>query len=161
MLALPALLIAAPASADETGFLKSLAGDWTGNGMVKLGTGSTPFNVTCNFDSRANGPRLSMKGTCRGLILVSRSVGADLKTDGARYSGTYVGPAGGRSGLNGSRRGDTINLAVHWAKVVNGDRRADMTIRKLGDDGMKLMTIDTDPASGREVTTSDINLRRK
>lgn len=158
---LPLLFFAVPASADETGFLKSLEGNWTGKGLVKTSAQAKPLNVTCNFDSRADGDALSMKGSCRGLLIISRSIGADLKTSGARYSGIYIGPAGGRSSLNGARRGDTINLAVRWAKPVNGDRNADMMIQKIGSNGMKLTTIDLDPSSGQKVTTSEINLQRK
>lgn len=160
-LLLPLLLLAAPAFADETGFLKSLEGSWTGSGMVKTNAQAKPLNVTCSFDSRADGTALSMKGNCRGLLVISRSIGADLQTNGARYSGVYIGPQGGRSSLNGARRGNTINLAVHWAKPVNGDRNADMMIQKIGNNGMRLTTVDRDPTSGQKVTTSEINLQRK
>jgi hypothetical protein len=161
ILTLSLVLAAGTASADDTAFLKSLEGSWTGKGMVKTSTQARPVNVTCNFSSRANGSSLSMQGNCRGLLVVSRAISADLKASGTRYSGIYVGPAGGRSGLNGSRNGNTINLAVHWAKPVNGDRSAEMRIQKLGNSGMKLMTIDRDPGSGQQVTTSEINLQRK
>ncbi|MDX3925726.1 MAG: hypothetical protein QHC90_07940 [Shinella sp.] len=155
------LLTAGPAFADEASFLESIAGNWSGRGTVKLRIDRSPINVNCNLGSQANGPALSMSGTCRGLVVVSRSISADLRARGTRYSGTYVGPQGGRSALSGSRRGNTINLAVRWAKEVNGDHSATMTIRKTGDNRLTLTTIDKDPATGRSVVTSEINLRRR
>ena len=92
--------------------------------------------------------------------MVSRSISADISASGNSYSGTYVGPAGGRSGLSGKRSGDSIDLAVRWAKPVNGDRAARMTIEKVGEDGLRLLTVDRDPATGKSVATSDITLKR-
>jgi len=56
--------------------------------------------------------------------------------------------------------GNAIKLAIRWAKEVNGDRSASMTIEKVGSDGMRLTTVDTDPRTGKNVVTSQINLRR-
>lgn len=153
-------LFAAAAEADEQAFLGSLEGKWAGRGMVKTRADARPLNVSCNFNSQAAGLALSMRGTCRGLIVFSRSISADLAYNGADYNGIYIGPMGGRSGLVGKRRGNAINLIVHWAKEVNGDHRANMTLQKVGENGMRLTTIDVDPRSGGRIVTSDINLRR-
>ncbi|OAP36604.1 hypothetical protein AU381_19130 [Sinorhizobium glycinis] len=151
---------AGTALADETAFLDSLEGKWTGSGMVLTRINRAPINVSCNFDSEADGSALSMKGTCRGLLVISRSISADLRSKGATYSGVYVGPRGGRSALTGSRRGNAINLTIRWAREVNGDRRARLVVQKVGENGMRLSTIDEDPSSGKRVVTSEINLRR-
>jgi hypothetical protein len=153
-------LFAAAAAADEQAFLGSLEGKWTGRGIVKVRADGVPINVSCSFDTRSAGLAFSMRGTCRGLILISRSISADLNYNGAHYSGTYIGPKGGRSGLVGNRRGSAINLTIHWAKEVNGDRRATLVLQKVGENGMKLTTLDDDPRSGGRIVTSDINLRR-
>ncbi len=58
------------------------------------------------------------------------------------------------------RSGNAIKLAILWAKEVNGDRSARMTIEKIGSNGMRLTTIDTDPKTGKGIVTSQINLRR-
>ncbi|MBD9651756.1 hypothetical protein JVX98_06235 (plasmid) [Ensifer sp. PDNC004] len=154
-------LAAGGARADEGAFLKTLGGNWAGTGTVRIRTNLSPVNVTCSFNSEASGLALSMEGVCRGLLVISRSVDAKLRYSGSTYSGSYLGPRGGRAGLNGSRRGDAINLTIRWAKEVNGDRSADLTLRKIGANGMRLTTIDVDPASGRRVVTSEINLKRK
>ncbi|TIN68565.1 MAG: hypothetical protein E5Y30_23015, partial [Mesorhizobium sp.] len=103
---------------------------------------------------------LSLDGNCRGLVVVTRAISADLKASGAKYSGTYVGSRTGPAQLNGSRSGNAINLGIRWAKEVNGDRRAQMKVEKRGEKGMRLTVIDTDPKTGKSVVTSRIDLQR-
>jgi hypothetical protein len=146
--------------ADEADFLQSLDGDWSGKGMVKVRTDSSPVNVSCSFDSDATATSLSLDGNCRGMIIISRAIGADLKASGTKYSGSYTGAGTGTAGLNGKRSGNAINLGIRWAKEVNGDRVAQMTVKKVGENGMTLTTVDTDPKTGKSVVTSQINLRR-
>lgn len=149
-----------PALADEAGFLKSIGGSWSGKGMVVTRIGSAPLNVTCKFDTSSNGTSLTMSGLCRGLVVVRRTVSADIRANGTKYSGTYLGPSGRPSSLSGSRSGNSINFAVRWSREVNGDRAAQMTIEKIGNTGLRLRTIDNDPRTGRNVVTSDIRLTR-
>lgn len=161
---LMAALILPPTSAsraDEGAFLKTLGGNWAGTGTVRIRAHMSPMNISCNFSSKASDAALSMEGVCRGMLLISRSIDAKLRFTGSTYSGSYLGPRGGRAGLNGTRRGDAINLTIRWAKEVNGDRSADLTLRKVGTNGMQLKTIDVDPASGKRIVTSEINLKRK
>ncbi|KQM34837.1 hypothetical protein ASF03_00790 [Rhizobium sp. Leaf68] len=153
-------MISTPAAADETAFLSSLGGSWKGSGTVTTRIGSRPVNVNCTFQTTASGPSLQMNGTCRGFVVVRRSISADLTARGTRYSGNYVGPSGRPSALSGSRRGENINLTVRWNRDINGDRVAGMTISKLGRDGLRLRTTDKDGANGPTVTTADIRLTR-
>ncbi len=146
--------------AQEAEFLQSLDGNWSGKGTVKVRADSSPINVTCKFDSDATDTSLSLDGNCRGLIVVSRSIGANLKADGSKYSGSYTGAGTGKAGLNGKRSGNAINLAIRWAKEVNGDRQAQLTVKKVGENGMTLTTVDEDPKTGKSIVTSQINLRR-
>jgi len=148
------------AHAAEAEFLKSLEGNWTGKGTVKVRADSKPVNVSCKFNSDAGGTSLSLDGNCTGLVVFTRAISADLKTSGASYSGSYVGAGTGPAGLNGSRKGNAINLGISWAKEVNGDRMAQMTIEKVGDNGMRLTTVDKDPKTGASVVTSRINLTK-
>lgn len=152
---------ASAAPAAEGDFLGTLAGNWSGKGTVLTRIGASPINVTCNFASTAGTSTLSMQGNCRGMLVVQRSISADLKASGSRYSGTYVGPAGQPSALSGSRQGNAINLGVRWAKETNGDRTANMTIERIGSDRLRLQTVDNDPSSGKQVVTSRIDLSRR
>ena len=154
------LLTSAGAHAQEASFLRSLEGTWSGTGTARLRIDSKPINLKCTFKSTSGDASLSMKGTCTGLVVVRRAVEAQLQAKGSGYSGIYVGPAGGRSGLSGARRGDSIELSVRWAKTVNGDRDALMSVTKKGANGLQLSTSDRDPATGKTVVTSSITLTR-
>lgn len=153
-------LVTSPTLANESQFLASLGGTWKGNGTVRMRTNATPVNVTCTFQSNAAGQSLRMEGTCRGLIVVKRAISADLAANGNSYKGNYVGPSGRPSALSGNRQGNAINLTVRWNREINGDRVANMTISKVGNNGLRLRTTDKDGANGRNVVTSDIQLTR-
>ncbi len=158
---LAAVCLATPVTADEIGFLKPLNGSWTGTGKVLRKIGDAPINVSCRFTISAPGSSISMRGNCRGLLIINRAISAQLTARGNRYSGTYTGPSGATSRLSGSRQGDVINLAVRWARLVNGDSDANMTIRRQGNGQLTLRTIDKDLSSGKAIVTSEINLHRQ
>jgi hypothetical protein len=155
------LLVAAGAAhADETKFLQSFKGNFAGKGTVQVTTDVPNVSVSCSFKSNATSTSLSLDGNCRGLIVVSRSISANLKVTGAKYSGVYVGSRTGPAQLNGSRSGNAINLGIRWAQEVNGDRKARMTVEKMGENGIRLTVTDTDPKTGKSVVTSRIDLQR-
>lgn len=128
--------------------------------MALMKIDGKPINVRCSLSFRTGESSLSMQGSCRGLLVVQRRISANLQASGQRYRGSYVGPGGQESSLSGRRQGNAINLAVRWAKPVNGDRAATMTIERIGNNRARLQTIDKDPASGRSVVTSRIDLSR-
>jgi len=149
------------AFSQEAAFLEGVSGSWTGSGTVKVRTHSSPVKITCNFESGSTESTLKLDGDCRGMVILSRAISADLSIADGRYSGSYIGAGTGEAGLSGKRVGDKINLGIKWAKEVNGDRTANMTIEKVGSQGMSLTTVDKDPATGESVVTSRIDLRRK
>ncbi|RWX76087.1 hypothetical protein EPK99_20785 [Neorhizobium lilium] len=156
-----AMSVSSAASAAEQDFLKSIEGQWSGGGKVLTSIGGSNVNVTCNMQSDAQASSFSMNGTCRALAVVSRSFNANIKASGNAYSGNYVGVSGKPSKLVGSRSGDTIALDVTWAVAEYGDRDAKMTIQKVGDDGLRIRTVDQDPKSGKSVVTTQLDLKRK
>lgn len=151
---------AGAAHADEADFLRSFEGNFAGKGTVKVTTEAPTVSVSCRFNSDATSSSLSLDGTCRGLVVVTRAISADLKSRGTKYTGTYVGSRTGPAQLSGRRSGNAISLGIRWAKEVNGDRTAQMTVEKNGEDGMRLTVIDVDPKTGERVLTSRIDLRR-
>ncbi|EUB98340.1 hypothetical protein PMI07_006654 [Rhizobium sp. CF080] len=167
MRVLPAIALVCTASfyssalASEEDFLKSIEGQWTGGGSVLTKLGGSNVNVSCNMQSDAASSSFSMNGTCRALAVVSRSFTANVKASGASYSGNYTGVSGKPSKLEGSRNGNTINLDVTWANPIYGDRAAKMTIEKVGDDGLRIRTIDRDPDTGKSIVTTQLDLRRR
>jgi hypothetical protein len=156
-----AISFSSTAFASEDGFLKSIEGQWTGGGKVLTGIGGKNVNVSCNMHSDAQSSSFSMSGTCRALAVVSRSFNAEVKTSGNSYSGNYVGVSGKPSRLQGSRDGNTIAFNVTWAQPEYGDREAKMTIQKVGEDGLRIRTIDQDPKSGKSVVTTQLDLKRQ
>lgn len=155
------LLVAAGAAhADETKFLQSFKGNFAGKGTVQVTTDVPNVSVSCSFKSNATSTSLSLDGNCRGLVVVSRAISANLKVTGAKYSGVYAGSRTGPAQLNGSRSGNAINLGIRWAQEVNGDRKARMTVEKRGENGIRLTVTDTDPKTGKNVVTSRIDLTR-
>jgi hypothetical protein len=156
-----AMSISSGAFASEDDFLKSIEGQWTGGGKVLTSIGGNNVNVSCKMQSDAQSSSFSMNGTCRALAVVSRSFNAKVKAAGNSYSGNYVGVSGKPSKLVGSRAGDTIAFNVTWAQPEYGDRDAKMTIQKVGEDGLRIRTIDQDPKSGKSVVTTQLDLKRQ
>ena len=152
--------IAGPAHANDGDFLKSFAGSWVGKGTVKTDADSKPIRINCKFASNATDSSLSLDGKCTGYVVFSRTIGADVKTNGQTYTGRYIGSSTGPAGLSGNRSGDALVLGIRWAKEVNGDRAAQLKLEKVGDNGMRLTTTDKDPATGKSIVISEINLSR-
>src|SRR5882724_2272991 len=96
-----ALSLGGIAHAADAEFLKSLGGNWAGRGSVKIDADSSPINVNCKFASDTTESSMSLDGKCTGLIVVSREIAANIKTDGKSYKGTYVGSSTGPAGLSG------------------------------------------------------------
>ncbi|ESX19265.1 MULTISPECIES: hypothetical protein [unclassified Mesorhizobium] len=154
------LTASAAAHADEANFLSSLQGNFSGKGTVKVTTDAPTVNVSCTFNSDATSSSLSLDGNCRGLVVVTRAISANLKARGAKYTGVYVGSRTGPAQLAGSRSGNAISLGIRWAAEVNGDRKAWLTVEKTSGDGMRLTVTDVDPKTGKNVVTSRIDLKR-
>lgn len=148
------------AVASDADFLQSIEGQWTGGGTALAKLGGSNIKVSCKMTSDANRGSFSMDGTCRALAVVSRSFNAKVRSSGTAYSGTYVGISGKPSKLSGARKGDTISFDVTWANVVYGDRKATMTIQKIGDSGLRIQTIDKDPGTGKTIVTTRLDMRR-
>lgn len=154
------LLLAQPAFAAERGFLGSLGGNWSGKGSFRVNTKAPAVSVSCSFAAKASMVSLTLDGNCRGMVLISRSIGVRLKAEGQRYGGTYIGSRTGPAALSGRRRGDVLDLGIRWAKPVNGDRNAEMRVEKLGRNAMRIVTIDRDATTGKSVITAQVDLRR-
>lgn len=149
------------AAASEEQFLTSLKGQYEGTGQVRLRTNKGPINVSCSFRSTTTSSTLSLNGKCRGLVVVSRTIKADLTSKAGAYRGSYIGAGSGPATLAGKRSGKALNLTIRWAKEINGDRQARLSVAKSGSRGLTLTTTDLDPTTGKAVVTSKIVLQRK
>lgn len=155
-----AMFAAGSAHADEAAFLRSLDGNWVGRGSVKVRTSAPRITVSCKFTSRSTANSLALEGNCRGLLVFSRRIAIRLKTRGGTYSGTYIGAGTGPATLRGNRSGNALNLTIRWAKNVNGDRTAMLTLQKSATNRTQISTTDKDRKTGNSVVTSRINLQR-
>jgi hypothetical protein len=100
-----------------------------------------------------------MRGTCRALVVISRSISSDLVVSGYNYSGRHSGPEG-EATLQGQHSDNSLDLALHWDQPVRGDQDARMEVRLLAPDELTLRTLDQDALTGRSIVTTDLRLRR-
>ncbi|MDQ0323148.1 C-terminal processing protease CtpA/Prc [Pararhizobium capsulatum DSM 1112] len=99
-----------------------------------------------------------MNGTCR-FLLFRQSLGLTLaKAANNRVTGTYTGAKTGPAQLSGTVRGDIV-LNVNWGAPVNGDRIAQMVIRRTGENSFEQTVIDK--VDGKTRTTSRFSFERK
>ena len=77
------LLSATAAHADEASFLRSLQGKFAGKGTVRIRTNSPVMNISCTFTSDTTDTSLSLDGTCRAMMIMTRQIRADLAISGA------------------------------------------------------------------------------
>ena len=145
---------------DDASYLIGFRGDWQGAGFVKVKSSFPEVAVDCAFKSTATDTALKLDGVCKALLVIMKSVSAELVVNEEQYFGTYTGARTGPALLEGKRIGDAIDLNITWAGEVNGDRTAIMKIAKTATDQMMLSIIDIDPNTGNWITTSQFELRR-
>ena len=71
-----ALCCGSAAHAADADFLQSLEGNWAGKGSVKVDADSSPISVNCKFASDTTESSMSLDGSCTGMVVVSRDIGA-------------------------------------------------------------------------------------
>jgi hypothetical protein len=106
---------------------------------------------------------VSLRGTCRAAVIVSRDFGADVSFDpgSGRYSGVYTGSKIGPARLSGRRSGDAVNLTITWPQPVNGDTKARMTIRNGGDGQLQILVTDEVAPGGPTTEMTNLVLSRR
>lgn len=146
----------AVAQAGEADFLRSLEGSWSGGGPVRMRPSSSPLNVSCSISTDATDTSLSLDGSCTGLAVFTRRIGAELRFNGGTYSGTYDGSPRGTASLAGNRSGRTLELALDWPNRPT----ASMRLASPDANRMVLTTIETHPDTGEQVVTAELELTR-
>jgi hypothetical protein len=159
--ALVAVGLAKPAVADSS-YLDRFTGAFSGQGFVQREQDTSPRRVSCRVaGTKPAANRLSIDGTCRAAIIVSRRIGADIRFDPAskRFSGTYRGSSRGPAQLsNGRLRGGTLTLDLTYPTPVHGDRSAVLRIDNAGNGRFTLSV--TDEVDGKPTKTSDVMLSK-
>ena len=153
---------AVAASADDQTFLNRFEGDWSGGGPVRRNAQSPVINATCTVASDHAANRMSVGGSCRGAVVFTRDISANVSYDAAtgRYSGTYVGARAGPAAISGKRSGNRVNFTMTWPKPVNGSTKARMTITNDGQGVLRIQVISQPQSNGPITTLSDLTFRR-
>ena len=145
---------------DALQFSSDLSGEWKGGGdvLAKIEQ-ERPYRVRCDFTVDASDVRFDLDGEC-GALFLKRPIRTVLEREGDAVTGTYDAELRtGTAALEGEARDGAIELDVDWGGEVNGDTEARMRIVREGE-ALRVLTIDRDPATGEDVTTSDILLER-
>ena len=160
---------AAPATAEneavvampQNGLAIGMAGTWSGRGTVLPSfEQEKPFRVKCEFDVSGDESSVSLDGEC-GALFVKRKVAVALTEGENGITGTY--DAALRTGiaeLSGTKEGNTIDLEVNWGGEVNGDTEGTMVIERTGENALRIVFRDVNPASGEEEVTTQFELTR-
>ena len=142
-------------------FSPALSGAWEGRGEVFVNMEQErPFNVRCDLTVDASDTTFDLDGEC-GALFVKRPIRVSLTREGEAITGTY--DADLRTGIATMEGGETdgaIEMEITWGGEVNGDTTADMRIVRDGEDGLRIVFTDIDPATGEDRTTSDLVLER-
>ncbi|KAB0680866.1 hypothetical protein [Aureimonas leprariae] len=161
-LSIAALAFGMPSAARaDASFLQRFDGGWQGSGTVQRDVDPSPRRVSCRVTgSRPTPNRVSITGTCRAAVIVTRRIGADIRYDPAskRFTGTYTGSTKGPAQVSGTQRGDALVLTMIYAVPIYGDRNATMTIRNAGNGQFSLVV--TDKVDGADKQTSNVSFSK-
>ena len=157
----PASETSSNASTDPGAFVSAMGGTWAGRGTVLPSfEQETPFRVTCEFDVSDDGSAFVIDGEC-GALFVKRRINVTLEDEDGVINGTYEAELRtGTALLSGTRDGPTIDLDVTWGGEVNGDTEGTMKIERTGDDALRIVFRDMNPATGQDEITSEFELER-
>jgi len=142
---------------DETGFLSSLEGRFSGNGTLQNAGGSSR-SLTCEFNGDQEGLRLSLDGSCSTAAVFSATIKIELRHDPktGRYAGTFRESTRTVANLAGTRQGQRLTLAFNeTAESVRPNPPATLTIsRQQGEVALTLRG--SQPGKGQNL---DLSLR--
>ena len=151
------LLISTAQAAPKT-FFDNLSGSWSGSGKAYLSKYGE-VSAHCRVAIAGAETRLAMTGIC-GKLVFRRAIGLSLRNAGGnRYVGTYTGSTTGPAKLDGALRGDRLVMTIKWGALVNGDRTAQMVLKRTGPNSFVQIVNDT--VEGKSRSTSSFAFRRR
>jgi hypothetical protein len=146
-----------------TAVLDRYAGSFAASGTVLVGPNANSHQVRCQFTaSRQGATGLSLRGTCRAYLIISRSISVDLAWDpqSGRVTGTYTGSRVGPAQLIGRQVGADFDLTIEWPKPLYGDTTAQMRVASLDPDRFRIVVMDRIGVDGPVRATTDLTLLR-
>jgi hypothetical protein len=156
------LCIAGGADAATT-VLDRYVGSFAGSGTILEGPDANSHQVRCRFTaSRQGATDLSLRGTCRAHLIVSRSISVDLTWDpeSGRVTGTYTGSRVGTAQLTGRQMGADLHLTITWPKPLYGDTTANLRVDSVDADRFRIVVMDRIGVNGLVRATTDLALLR-
>jgi hypothetical protein len=151
------------ASATTT-VLDRYAGTFTASGTILEGPNANSHQVRCHFTAAPQGATgLSLRGTCRAYLIISRSVTVDLtwEAESGRVTGTYTGSRVGMAQLRGTQIGRDFDLAIAWPKPLYGDTTANLRVTMITPDRIRIVVMDRVGVNGPVRATTDLTLMRR
>jgi hypothetical protein len=144
--------------------LDRYTGSFAASGTILEGPSASPHQVRCHFTaSRQGAMGLSLRGTCRAYLVLSRSISVDLTWDpqSNRVTGTYTGSRVGTAQLEGRQAGADLDLTLTWPAPLYGDTTANLRVASLRSDRYRIVVRDRIGANGPVRATTDLTLVRR
>ncbi|WP_243369238.1 hypothetical protein [Microvirga solisilvae] len=160
---IPLLGLLAGTAGAATTALERYVGSFSGSGTILEGPDATSHQVRCRFTILERGATsLSLQGTCRAYLIISRSISANLAWDpgSGQVTGTYTGSRVGTARLTGRQTGADFDLTIEWPKPLYGDTTAQMKVASLDQDRFRIVVTDRIGTNGPAKATTDLTLLR-
>jgi hypothetical protein len=157
MLCIVEVANAAPAVLDR------YTGSFAGSGTILEGPNANSHQVNCSFTaSRQGGTGLSLRGTCRAYLILSKSISVDLDWNprSDRVTGTYTGSRVGTAQLAGKQTGGGFDLTITWPKPLYGDTSANLRVASANPGRFRIVVMDRIGVNGAVRATTDLTLLR-
>ena len=129
--ALSSALLIPAAQAAPAKFFDNLSGSWSGSGQAYV-TKYGDISANCRVAITGAETKVAMNGSC-GMLVFRQALGLSIRNAGGnKYVGTYTGSKTGPAKLEGTLRGDRLEMTIRWGGLVNGDRTAQMVLHRTG-----------------------------
>ena len=128
------------------------------------GPSANAYEVRCRFTASQQGATgLSLNGTCRAYVIMSRSISADITWDprSGRVIGRYTGSRVGTAQLTGRQSGADFDLTITWPKPLYGDTTAQMRVTSLDPNQIRIVVLDNIGVNGPVRATTNLTLVRR
>jgi uncharacterized membrane protein len=145
------------AASQETAFLRSFEGQFTGTGKLQR-AGGTTHTLTCKLNGDHQGAQVVLNGSCSTALVFGTSVRIEIRYDpgSRRYEGAFREGKGTVAALAGARQGQTLSFSfTETQESVRPDPPARLSIHRGADD-LVLTLRGTKPDQGRNL---DLMLR--
>lgn len=145
-----ALLLPTAAAAEEDAMLARFAGEWTGNGKIRLTREAEPERILCRLTNTLveDGRALRQSGRCGIASNTGTLDGIIRGADDGSYAGTLESLASrGPSSLTGVREGDRVVMTGEFIDVQTGEPAVSVTVFEPTGDGYTLTSERRDPGA--------------